>query len=163
MTRYIVACLPFGFFIFLKYSPHDKTELRTANFAVSMRQAPLVSDLLGHSKASKWMPSMVPFFVAQFLSHFAMENWPAIFYMFHPPKASRGLKHLKTIEIHLNLIENHGFWPQVPLFGPHSHLERVEMGVCRSEARSISWTGASSSRFLADPRPLKLPSDRSDP
>eukprot|EP00913_Durusdinium_trenchii_P009337 g8775.t1 len=37
-------------------------------------------------EARRWMPGMAPFFLAQFLSHFAMENWPAIFYMFHPPK-----------------------------------------------------------------------------
>ena len=39
MRRYIVACLPVGFVIFLKYSPRDKTELRTANFTSSLRQA----------------------------------------------------------------------------------------------------------------------------
>ncbi|CAJ1348365.1 unnamed protein product [Effrenium voratum] len=71
---YIVACIPFGICLFMKFSPTEKTELRTANFAVSLKQA------------GTWMPGMVPFFAAQFLSHFAMENWPAIFYMFHPPK-----------------------------------------------------------------------------
>lgn len=71
---YIVACLPLGLAIFLKHAPRGKTELKTANFGVSLCQA------------RQWMPSMVPFFAAQFLSHFAMENWPAVFYMFHPPK-----------------------------------------------------------------------------
>ncbi|CAK9015006.1 unnamed protein product [Durusdinium trenchii] len=71
---YIVACLPFGLYFFWKFSPREKTELRTANFGASLRQA------------RRWMPGMAPFFLAQFLSHFAMENWPAIFYMFHPPK-----------------------------------------------------------------------------
>ncbi|CAK9028408.1 unnamed protein product [Durusdinium trenchii] len=70
---YIAACLPMGLAIFLMYAPRGQTELKTANFGVSLRQA------------SQWMPGMVPFFAAQFLSHFAMENWPAIFYMFHPP------------------------------------------------------------------------------
>eukprot|EP00438_Fugacium_kawagutii_P007310 Skav235704 [mRNA] locus=scaffold280:327233:328582:- [translate_table: standard] len=79
---YIVACLPIGFYIFWRYAPHEKTELKTANFGASLRQC------------GQWMPKMIPFFAAQFLSHFAMENWPAIFYMFEED--------------------------QVPLFDPHS-------------------------------------------
>mmetsp|Transcript_47358 Transcript_47358/g.88607 ORF Transcript_47358/g.88607 Transcript_47358/m.88607 type:complete len:427 (-) Transcript_47358:336-1616(-) len=70
---YILACIPIGLVIFVMSAPRGKTELKTANFAASLLQA------------SKWMPGMIPFFFAQFLSHFAMENWPAIFYMFHPP------------------------------------------------------------------------------
>ena len=108
---YIVACLPFGFYIFWHFAPHDKTELKTANFGASLRQA------------CAWMPKMVPFFAAQFLSHFAMENWPAIFYMFHPPK--------------------------VPLFDPKSDQHLMDWGQFFAVTYIFIFLGDSISRRIA--------------
>lgn len=108
---YIVACLPFGFYIFWQFAPRDKTELRTANFGASLRQA------------CSWMPKMIPFFVAQFLSHFAMENWPAIFYMFHPPK--------------------------VPLFDPKSDQHLMDWGQFFAITYIFIFLGDSISRRIA--------------
>ena len=108
---YIVACLPVGFYVFLKYAPHDKAELRTANLGASLQQ--------GRS----WMPKMVPFYLAQFFSHFAMQNWPAIFYMFHPPK--------------------------VPLFNPHSDQHLVDWALFFAVTYIFTFLGDSISRRIA--------------
>ncbi|CAE7254383.1 unnamed protein product [Symbiodinium pilosum] len=70
---YILACLPVGLLVFCSAAPKGNAELKTANFGASLLQF------------RQWLPGMIPFFCAQCLSHFAMENWPAIFYMFHPP------------------------------------------------------------------------------
>jgi len=67
---YIVACLPIGILIFYLQAPRGQAELKVVNFTSSLWSW------------KSWMPKMIPFFMAQFVSHFAMENWPAIFYMF---------------------------------------------------------------------------------
>mmetsp|Transcript_37487 Transcript_37487/g.67809 ORF Transcript_37487/g.67809 Transcript_37487/m.67809 type:complete len:430 (+) Transcript_37487:67-1356(+) len=67
---YIVACLPVGIYIFYLKAPRGQAELKTVNFRSSLWSWRC------------WMPQMLPFFMAQFVSHFAMENWPSIFYMF---------------------------------------------------------------------------------
>ena len=66
---------------------------------------------------------MVPFFAAQFLSHFAMENWPAIFYMFHPP--------------------------MVPLFGPHNDEHLMKWGQFFAITYVFIFLGDSISRRIA--------------
>jgi len=66
---------------------------------------------------------MIPFFAAQFLSHFAMENWPAIFYMFHPP--------------------------MVPLFDPHSEQHLMKWGQFFAVTYVFIFLGDSISRRIA--------------
>merc|ERR1712137_84720 len=72
---YIFICIPLGMVVFFLYAPDSAStsEMSDSSILDSVKEAP------------GWMPKMVPFFFAQFLSHFAMENWPAIFYMFPPP------------------------------------------------------------------------------
>lgn len=108
---YIVACLPVGFYFFWKYAPHDKAEQRPANFRTSLRQG------------GSWMPPMVPFFLAAFFGHFAMENWPAIFYMFRPPK--------------------------VPLFDPHSDQHLMDWGLFFAITYGFTFLGDAISRWIA--------------
>ncbi|CAE7230370.1 unnamed protein product [Symbiodinium sp. CCMP2456] len=108
---YILFCLPLGLFLFTRLAPRGNTELKTANFAASLLQA------------RHWMPGMVPFFVAQFLSHFAMENWPAIFYMFHPP--------------------------YVPLFNPKSDQHLMKWGQFFAVTYFFIFLGDSISRRIA--------------
>ena len=108
---YILFCLPIGLFLFTRLAPKGNTELKTANFAASLLQA------------RHWMPGMAPFFVAQFLSHFAMENWPAIFYMFHPP--------------------------YVPLFNPKSDQHLMKWGQFFAVTYVFIFLGDSISRRIA--------------
>ena len=108
---YILACLPVGLFLFYSFAPRGNTELKTANFGSSLLQA------------RRWMPGMIPFFAAQFLSHFAMENWPAIFYMFHPP--------------------------MVPLFNPKSDQHLMKWGQFFAITYIFIFLGDSISRRIA--------------
>ncbi|CAE7806129.1 unnamed protein product [Symbiodinium sp. CCMP2456] len=108
---YILACLPIGMALFCRLAPRGSTELKTANFSASLLQA------------RRWMPGMIPFFAAQFLSHFAMENWPAIFYMFHPP--------------------------MVPLFDPHSEQHLMKWGQFFAVTYVFIFLGDSISRRIA--------------
>eukprot|EP00928_Gymnodinium_smaydae_P028846 TRINITY_DN21893_c0_g4_i2.p1 TRINITY_DN21893_c0_g4~~TRINITY_DN21893_c0_g4_i2.p1 ORF type:complete len:434 (-),score=45.71 TRINITY_DN21893_c0_g4_i2:157-1290(-) len=72
---YIAVCMPFGMALFCKLSPKDAgIANKQVNILISLRDM------------KRWLPMMIPFFIAKCVGSFVMENTPGWFYVYNGSK-----------------------------------------------------------------------------